>query len=69
MNSEDSASSKPLSYYERNREAIKEKALARYYKKIGREPPRREDNFFSPEDLLDIKELVAQLRLLLSKVE
>jgi Lon protease-like protein len=53
-------------YYERNRDAVKEKALARYYKKIGKEMPKREPTIVIPAiPVLDAKELITRLLMLL----
>jgi hypothetical protein len=53
-------------YYERNRDAVKEKALARYYKKLGKEMPKREPTIVIPAiPVLDAKELVTRLLMLL----
>jgi len=58
--------SKSKSYYERNKELVKEKALARYYKKIGKEPPKKDAPALSPGlAVSDIKDLIDRLMLLL----
>lgn len=50
------------SYYERNKALIRAKALERYYKKIGKEQPKREAPVELPNiSVLDAKELVSRL--------
>ena len=59
-----------LSYYAKNKEACKERALARYYTKIGKEQPAKKEKVVIPEGVTvaAVKDLMEQLRVLLPAV-
>lgn len=60
-----------LTYYAKNKEACKERALDRYYKKIGKERPERKEKVIVPPGLTSqgVKDLMEQLRVLLPAVK
>ena len=59
-----------LTYYAKNREACKERALARYYKKIGKEQPPKKEKVVVPPGLTvaTVSELLGQLKAILPAV-
>jgi hypothetical protein len=60
-----------LTYYSKNKEACKERALARYYKKIGKEQPAKKEKVVIPPGVTaaGVKDLMEQLRVLLPVVK
>jgi len=59
-----------LTYYANNKEACKERALARYYKKIGKEQPPKKEKTVVPPGLTvaGVVELMGQLKAILPAV-
>jgi hypothetical protein len=59
-----------IKYYQNNKEACKERALNRYYEKIGKERPPKKQKVVVPPGLTvaGVKDLMEQLRVLLPAV-